>query len=74
MDDNLLRHDVRLVEGLTVAIEPMLCIGSGRTRVASDRWTVLTADGGLSAHFEHSIAFTRDGIEVLTRRDEGADS
>ena len=74
VDDNLRRHDVRLEEGLTVAYEPMLCMGSGRTRVASDRWTVLTADGGLSAHFEHSIAFTRDGIEVLTRRDEGADS
>jgi methionyl aminopeptidase len=74
VDDNLLRHDVRLEEGLTLAIEPMLCVGSGRTRVASDRWTVLTADGGLSAHFEHTIAFTRDGIEILTRRDEGADS
>jgi len=71
VDDNLLRHDVRLEEGLTLAIEPMLCIGSGRTRVASDRWTVLTADGGLSAHFEHSIAFTREGIEILTRRDQG---
>ena len=74
VDDNLLRHDVRLEEGLVLAIEPMLCIGSGRTRVASDRWTVLTADGGLSAHFEHSIAFTREGIEILTRRDEGTAS
>ena len=68
VDDNLLRHDVLLEEGLVLAIEPMFCVGSGRTRVASDRWTVLTADGGLAAHFEHSIAFARDGIEILTNR------
>lgn len=66
VDDKLLRHDVTLEEGLVIAIEPMLCIGSGQTRVAADRWTVLTTDGGLAAHFEHSIAFTRDGIVVLT--------
>jgi len=66
VDENLLRNDVRLEEGLVIAIEPMLCIGSGRTRVASDHWTVLTADGGLAAHFEHSIAFTKDGVEILT--------
>jgi len=67
VDENLLRNDVTLEEGLVIAIEPMLCIGSGRTRVAADRWTVLTADGGLAAHFEHSVAFTRNGVEVLTR-------
>lgn len=70
VDENLLRHDVTLEEGLVIAIEPMLCVGSGRTRVAGDRWTVLTADGGLSAHFEHSIAFTKDGVEVLTLLEE----
>jgi len=67
VDENLLRNDVRLEEGLVIAIEPMLCVGTGQTRVAADRWTVLTADGGLSAHFEHSIAFTKSGIDVLTR-------
>jgi len=70
VDENLLRNDVVLEEGLVIAIEPMLCVGTGKTKVASDRWTVLTADGGLSAHFEHSIAFTRKGVEVLTRRDD----
>jgi len=67
LDANLLRHDIALEEGLTIAIEPMFCIGSGKTRVAADRWTVLTADGGLAAHFEHSIALTRQGPLVLTR-------
>jgi methionyl aminopeptidase len=66
VDDNLLRNDVVLEEGLVIAIEPMLCIGRGQTRVAPDRWTVLTTDGGLAAHFEHSIAFTGDGVEILT--------
>ena len=66
VDDNLLRNDVTLEEGLVIAIEPMLCIGHGQTRVAPDRWTVLTTDGGLAAHFEHSIAFTSDGVEILT--------
>jgi methionyl aminopeptidase len=66
IDEHLLRHDTSLEEGLVIAIEPMLCGGSGRTRVASDQWTVLTADGSLAAHFEHSVAITRDGVEVLT--------
>ncbi len=69
VDAHLLRHDVVLEEGLVIAIEPMLCAGTGQTRVKSDRWTVLTADGGLSAHFEHSVAFTSSGVEVLTRLD-----
>jgi methionyl aminopeptidase len=69
VDENLLRNDVSLEEGLVIAIEPMLCTGSGRTKVADDNWTVLTEDGGLAAHFEHSIAFTRSGIEILTLLD-----
>ena len=69
VDENLLRNDVALEEGLVIAIEPMLCTGSGRTKVADDNWTVLTEDGGLAAHFEHSIAFTRKGIEILTLLD-----
>ena len=72
VDDNLLRNDVTLEEGLVIAIEPMLCVGSGKTRVASDRWTVHTADGGLAAHFEHSIAFTSDGVRILTLLEDDA--
>lgn len=54
--------------GLVVAIEPMVNVGTWRTRVMPDRWTVVTADGELSAHFEHTIAATEDGPEVLTAR------
>jgi len=68
VDENLLRNDVTLEPGLVLAIEPMLCTGSGKTRVAKDRWTVLTSDGGLAAHFEHSIAVRSDGVEILTLR------
>jgi methionyl aminopeptidase len=58
-----------LKPGLVVAIEPMVNAGGWRTRVLPDRWTVVTADGKLSAHFEHTIAVTEDGPEVLTARD-----
>lgn len=52
--------------GMTIAIEPMLNIGSWETELMSDGWTVVTADGSLSAHFEDTIAITEDGPEVLT--------
>ena len=69
--------DAELLEGLNepqrAAVQhvegPLLILAgasSGKTRVAKDRWTVLTSDGGLAAHFEHSIAVTKDGIEILT--------
>ena len=54
--------------GMVVAIEPMVNVGDWRTRVLADRWTVVTMDGSLSAHFEHTIAVTEDGPEVLTTR------
>jgi len=54
--------------GLVVAIEPMVNIGDWRTRVLADDWTVVTKDGTLSSHFEHTIAVTEDGPEVLTAR------
>jgi methionyl aminopeptidase len=54
--------------GLVVAVEPMLNLGGEETRVLADGWTVVTADGSLSAHFEHTIAVTEDGPEVLTAR------
>ena len=56
-----------LKKGMTLALEPMLNIGGSATRVAKDHWTVLTADGSLSAHFEHTIAITENEPEVLTR-------
>ncbi len=54
--------------GLVVAIEPMVNMGDWRTEVLDDDWTVVTADGSLSAHFEHTIAVTEQGPEVLTAR------
>ena len=54
--------------GMALAIEPMVNVGGQQTRVGADRWTVFTADGSLSAHFEHSIAITDGEPEVLTRR------
>jgi methionyl aminopeptidase len=54
--------------GLVVAIEPMVNAGGWETRLLADRWTVVAADGSLSAHFEHTIAITEDGPEVLTAR------
>jgi methionyl aminopeptidase len=55
--------------GLVIAIEPMLMLGAEQTRVLADEWTVVTADGSLAAHFEHTVAVTEDGPEVLTARD-----
>jgi len=54
--------------GLVVAVEPMVTMGDWRTRVLADDWTVVTADGSLAAHSEHTIAVTEDGREVLTAR------
>ena len=55
-----------LKRGMTLAMEPMVNIGDWLTRLGDDHWTVLTADGSLSAHFEHTIAITDAGPEVLT--------
>ncbi len=57
---------IELREGMAMAIEPMVNAGSWRTRVAPNRWTVLTSDGSLSAHFEHTIAVTNGEPDVLT--------
>jgi methionyl aminopeptidase len=59
---------LELRPGLVVAVEPMVNIGGWETRLLADEWTVVTADGSLSAHFEHTIAVTEDGPEVLTAR------
>jgi methionyl aminopeptidase len=52
--------------GMCIAIEPMFNLGDWHTKILDDEWTVVTADGKLSAHFEHSIAITKDGPEILT--------
>jgi methionyl aminopeptidase len=55
-----------LREGMVLAIEPMLCQGEYFVSADSDGWTIRTADGGLSAHFEHTVAITKDGARILT--------
>jgi methionyl aminopeptidase len=55
-----------LAEGMTIAIEPMVNAGGAETKVLGDDWTVVTADGLLSAHFEHTVAITAEGHQVLT--------
>ncbi|MGB5233411.1 MAG: type I methionyl aminopeptidase [Desulfoprunum sp.] len=58
----------RLVPGMVIAIEPMVNIGTSKVKVLRDGWTVVTADGKPSAHFEHSVAVTENGPIVLSRR------
>ena len=55
-----------LKKGMTLALEPMLNTGDWRTRLGNDHWTVLTADGSLSAHFEHTIVITDTEPEIFT--------
>jgi methionyl aminopeptidase len=57
----------KLEPGICLAIEPMFTLGGHDTRILPDDWTVVTADGSLAAHFEHSIAITADGPQILTR-------
>ncbi len=57
---------VRLIPGMTLAIEPMINQGTAKIKVLPDGWTVKTADGKLSAHFEHTVAITKDGPVILT--------
>lgn len=55
-----------LREGMVLAIEPMISVGTHRIRTLADRWTMVTADGSTSAHFEHTVALTAEGPRVLT--------
>ena len=59
-------HGPRLEKGMTLAIEPMVNMGTYRVRTLLDNWTVVTLDGQCSAHFEHTIAITQSGPEILT--------
>jgi len=55
-----------LSKGMTIAIEPMVTLGTDRVYTADDGWTIMTADGSRSAHFEHTVLITEDGAETLT--------
>lgn len=57
---------VRLMPGMTIAIEPMVNAGAAGVELQPDGWTVLTKDGSLSAHFEHTVAITADGPKIMT--------
>ncbi|HHT9110224.1 MAG TPA: type I methionyl aminopeptidase [Candidatus Brocadiaceae bacterium] len=63
---SLLEADEILMPGVTIAIEPMICMGKCDTDVLNNKWTVVTRDRRLSAHFEHTIVVTENGAEILT--------
>jgi methionyl aminopeptidase len=65
------RRGPLLKPGMVLAIEPMVTMGSWEVRILEDRWTAVTEDGSLAAHFEHTVAITEDGPEVLTRLGNG---
>ncbi|MCX2971041.1 MULTISPECIES: type I methionyl aminopeptidase [Streptomyces] len=65
------RHNPKLVTGMCLAIEPMLSLGTAKTHVLNDDWTVKTDDGSWSSHWEHSVALTEEGPLVLTAVDGG---
>lgn len=76
MDPHLLNYGKpgrgpHLVEGMALAIEPMITLGSARTKELPDEWTVVTSDGSWAAHWEHTIALLEDGLWVLTAADGG---
>jgi methionyl aminopeptidase len=60
------RRGARLVKGMTIAIEPMVTAGGPEIRTLADKWTVVTADGSLSAHYEHTVVITENGPRILT--------
>jgi methionyl aminopeptidase len=61
-------HGVKLAAGMVLAIEPMVAMGRPETKVLADKWTAVTRDGSLAAHFEHTVAVTANGPRVLTLR------
>ena len=63
------RYRARLTSGLVITIEPILAAGIGRGELQRDKWTVCTADGSLSAHYEHTVVVTRGAPLVLTGLD-----
>ncbi|MHC4996124.1 MAG: type I methionyl aminopeptidase [Planctomycetota bacterium] len=63
---DLKRNDLELVPGMVLAVEPMCTLGGERVAVQGDHWTVKTVDGKFAAHYEHTIAVTEDGCDILT--------
>jgi len=61
-----LKQDFRLEPGLVLAVEPMVNMGVADTRILSDHWTVVTKDYMPSAHVEHTLALTREGVKIVT--------
>ncbi len=57
---------LKLVPGIVLAIEPMVCLGDSDVRIKNNKWTAVTCDGSWSAHFEHTVAVTENGSEILT--------
>jgi len=66
VSEELLANDIVLTEGMVLAVEPMVNAGTADVQTLKDGWTVVTKDGKCSAHFEHTIAITKNGCEVLT--------
>jgi methionyl aminopeptidase len=66
VSNELLNDDIVLTEGMVLAVEPMINAGTSKVRTLKDGWTVVTKDGQCSAHFEHTIAISKNGCEVLT--------
>jgi len=66
VNKELLRNDIVLKKGMVLAVEPMVNMGAVAVKTLRDGWTVVTRDGKCSAHFEHTIAITKSGCEVLT--------
>jgi methionyl aminopeptidase len=60
-------HGPRLAPGMVLAVEPMVNSGQRQIQILEDDWTIVTVDGGWSAHFEHTVAVTEDGFEILTK-------
>lgn len=71
VSDSLRRNDIRLEPGLVLAIEPMVALGTKNVRVLPDGWTVETTDRKAAAHFEHTVAMTESGPEILTLLSSG---
>lgn len=66
-------HGARLRPGMTIAVEPMVCVGDWHVRILKDGWTTVSKDGSLAAHYENTLLITEDGApEVLTCTDDGA--
>jgi methionyl aminopeptidase len=65
-------HGLLLRIGMTIALEPMVLVGTAETRVLPDQWTVSSADGSLTAHYEHTVAVTENGPLILTTQGDGS--